>query len=92
LVIAPKARHRCRLDGDPTLTFLIHPIGYRCTIVHISQAERTARVKQHSFCGRRFTSVNVRDNAYIPGFLQGDTLRHRTAPQPGKRGLGSQAS
>ena len=61
----PVAGDRSRLDGDPSLALLIHPVRDRGAIVDVAHAKRTSRVKEDAFRGRRLASINVRNDTNV---------------------------
>ena len=71
-MIFPKSSYTSRLNGNPPLSFLGHGIGGSSTGVNRTNFVNVTGVKQKSFSGSGFTSIDMGDNTNISNFVHGD--------------------
>jgi hypothetical protein len=72
--LVPTAGHRCGSNRDAPLTFLLHMVSGRGTIVHLTDPMDHARIKENPLGKRGLARIDVRSNPNVPGPLK----RHGT--------------
>jgi hypothetical protein len=70
LAISPETGNGRSRDGDPPLSFLLHPIGHGRPVVHIAHPMRAPRVKEDPLGRRRLAGVDMGDDADVSYALE----------------------
>jgi hypothetical protein len=70
-VIIPARGNSSGSNRDAALTLLGHPVGYSCTVVHLTNFVHNTGVEQDPLSGGCLTSVNMGCNTYISDAFQG---------------------
>eukprot|EP00968_Pinguiococcus_pyrenoidosus_P003977 scaffold263_cov251-Pinguiococcus_pyrenoidosus.AAC.10 len=72
LVASPPQRHRCALDSDASLAFLLEKVRHRGAIVHFSgdsSAQIVPSERQHALSGRGLPGINVGNDSHVSHVL-----------------------
>ncbi len=65
LVVLPEAGRGGRLDRDPALLLLVHEVGRRGAVVHLTELVDLARELEDALGRRRLAGVDVRENTDV---------------------------
>ena len=79
-VIAPKARYRCRGNGDASFSLLLHPVGDGSSVIDIPEPVSSTRVEQNTLSCSGLARIDMGNDTDVPDVRQRPFRVHNHHP------------